>query len=133
MKRFIAVISMLLSQEIYACSVKVEQFAMENLMAAAAANRFNISFAKVTKMTFEDYDKLFIGMDPATTCPLQLQTRVKATINYSPSFFQRCSLSVNVTRLAQIFGEPEGPIETYEFATPASSCRWIGPTPLPVN
>lgn len=131
MKRLIAIFIAFISFDTSACSVKVQQFAMENLMAVAAANRFNISLAKVTKTAFQDYDKVFIGTDPETTCPLQLQTSVKVTMNYSPSLFQRCSLSVNVTRLAQIFGEPIGPIESFEFATPASSCRWITPTPIP--
>jgi hypothetical protein len=125
--KLILVFLLLASSHVFACSYEVKQLAMENLMAAEAASHYNISLSKVTKTTFAAYDQLFIGVDTETTCPLQLQTSTKVSFSYSPTVFQRCSLKVEVTRLAQIFGEPSGPIETYSFTGGISSCRLIGP------
>lgn len=108
-------------QSAHACSVSVGQVAMSNLMAAEAASHFGLSLAQVTQTTFGKYHKSFIGSDPETECPLRVQTSVRVVLKYRRKL-AICQSTVTVIRGQQMFGEPDGPYETVDFASPVSAC-----------
>ncbi len=111
-----------------ACSFSVNDLAMKNLMAAAAANEFGIGLEKVTKTTFSAYGKSFVGSAPQTHCPLQLVTQVRVSLAYNKGLVEKCELSVDVARTEELAEDPMGPVESFAFAFPASSCRRVRPT-----
>ncbi|MAZ49076.1 MAG: hypothetical protein CME65_10965 [Halobacteriovoraceae bacterium] len=104
----------------FACSIALNEQAINNKKVAEAANEFSIDLTKVTKIKAEDFSFLVLEEDPATYCPTIIQTDTKITLEYKPNLTTKCELSVTVRDVSEGDLAP-----TYEFMLPASSCSYV--------
>jgi hypothetical protein len=107
-----------------ACSISVNQLQSKNILISAAANEFNISLTKATKIIVANFGHELVGTVPGSSCEQYLDIKGRVTIAYSPNKFEKCELSVDVTQRQDLHAESY-PFEEFLFALPSSSCSRI--------
>ena len=120
MKTLTAILLSTFTSASFACSIALNEQAINNKKVAEAANEFGIDLTKVTKIKAEDFSFLVLEEDPVTHCPTSIQTDTKITISYKQNLTTKCELSVTV-RDESVGDNPP----TYDFMLPASSCSYV--------
>lgn len=130
--KIIILLSMILisfSSESKACSIAIDEDQTSNYMIAQAANQFNIPLTKTYQMKSDDFTYQLYGEHPTSSCSNHLEFTSNITIKYKPNFLEVCELTVEVVYTQNLNAETF-PFESFQFNTPASSCRRI---PITIN
>jgi hypothetical protein len=125
------VLVLALVQNVFACSVSVNDLYQKNLLTAHGASHLNISFSTVNSISITGYSKLFIGEDPVSHCPEWLQTQARISFRYSPRKYETCDASLTVTRREFMGETPTGPIEELSYSEAHAACSTSIPRPRP--
>jgi len=123
-------VALILSHNVMACSVAVNDNYQKNLLIAHGASHLDVALSSVSSTTLSGYSRHFVGEIPYSACPENLETSATISFRYSPARFQNCNATVTVTRVEFIGEVPTGPIETLSYSGLSASCSTSIPRPV---